>query len=134
MNTGFLGGQGEGGSSASKTVILRTPPPAVKAWLMLREGSMAGLKFNIVSDNVRIGRSSNNDIVIGDESISGDHARIKQEDGAYFIYDLASTNGTFKKSAAGEWVKIYHEGIADGDQIKLGQTILSFYEMPAPAE
>lgn len=134
MNTGFFGGQGEAGPSAGKTVILRTPPPVVKAWLMAREGSFAGRKFDIATDNVRIGRNSTNDIVIGDESISGDHARIKQEDGAYFIYDLASTNGTFKKSPAGDWIKIYHEGIADGDQIKLGQTVFSFYEMPTLTE
>ena len=42
-----------------------------------------------------IGRSPNNDFVISDESLSRQHAQISNEDGAFYVTDLGSTNGVY---------------------------------------
>ena len=45
---------------------------------------------------IRIGRKSENDVVLNNSSVSGRHAEIfVNEDGIVFLTDLGSTNGTF---------------------------------------
>jgi len=46
-----------------------------------------------MADGLRIGRSSDNDIVLRDFSVSRHHARIEETDGIFRIRDLDSTNG-----------------------------------------
>jgi len=116
---------------AQKTEILNAPPPMpIKGWLVARDGAQVGRKFNITEEGARIGRASDNDIALGDDAVGRHHARIKLSDGAFELFDLASTNGVFKKTPAGEWARIYREFITDGDQIRIGETTFSFYEMP----
>jgi hypothetical protein len=43
---------------------------------------------------INIGRSRSNDIIIGDSTVSGHHAKITVVNGMYFITDLNSTNKT----------------------------------------
>jgi len=44
-------------------------------------------------DGLRLGRSSDNDIVLRDFSVSRHHARVEETDGVFRIRDLGSTNG-----------------------------------------
>ena len=51
------------------------------------------------TDRVRIGRASDNDVVISEPSVSSHHASIELEpDGAAWIQDEGSSNGTFVDS------------------------------------
>ena len=43
---------------------------------------------------VRIGRSDDNDLVLNDSTVSKHHARVTRDNGAYYLEDLGSTNGT----------------------------------------
>ncbi len=43
---------------------------------------------------IRLGRAANNDVVLPDEHVSGEHARIVSADDGYRLRDLRSTNGT----------------------------------------
>lgn len=66
-------------------------------------------------DGCTIGRSSDNDVVLRDFSVSRHHAKVTEDDGVYTISDLESTNGvkvneTFVTSAT----------VAPGDQIAIG--------------
>ncbi|MBF0162408.1 MAG: FHA domain-containing protein [Magnetococcales bacterium] len=65
-----------------------------------------------------IGRSSSNDIVIPDYSISDRHANILYEKREYRLEDLLSTNGTLVNGlpVSGKGVELH-----DGDKIKLGR-------------
>lgn len=51
--------------------------------------------FDIESDSITIGRSSENDIQIRDKYISRKHLRVRQRGNRYFVKDLGSENGTF---------------------------------------
>jgi pSer/pThr/pTyr-binding forkhead associated (FHA) protein len=42
-----------------------------------------------------IGRDAGNNVVLGDDGVSGFHAEIQTENGRVFLVDLATTNGTF---------------------------------------
>jgi transcriptional regulator with GAF, ATPase, and Fis domain len=43
---------------------------------------------------IRLGRSGDNDLVLPDEHVSGEHARVVPGDVTYILRDLGSTNGT----------------------------------------
>ncbi|HEV8239773.1 MAG TPA: adenylate/guanylate cyclase domain-containing protein [Thermoanaerobaculia bacterium] len=49
--------------------------------------------FPLESDEVRLGRGSDNDVVLPDFSVSRRHAALRREPGGWFVYDLKSTNG-----------------------------------------
>ena len=68
-----------------------------------------------------IGRSSQNDVVLEDPTVSRHHATVRREDRGYFLYDFASTNGTRVNGR-----KVYRKKLADGDIIELGRSILVF--------
>jgi pSer/pThr/pTyr-binding forkhead associated (FHA) protein len=67
-----------------------------------------------------IGRASTANIVLEEESVSKQHARLTYGDGAFHIEDLGSSNGTFVNG------KRVHEAqeIHPGDLLRLGAVIL----------
>ncbi len=52
-------------------------------------------EFNLLKDEVSVGRGEDNDLVIPHTSVSRAHARLMRRDGAYELTDLGSTNGSF---------------------------------------
>ena len=49
--------------------------------------------YNLTGDRIRLGRGSDNDIVLSDVSVSRYHAEIRREAAGWVIQDLKSTNG-----------------------------------------
>jgi adenylate cyclase len=49
--------------------------------------------FPLEGDEIRLGRGSDNDVVLPDFSVSRRHASLKREAGGWFVHDLKSTNG-----------------------------------------
>ena len=109
------------------TEVLDRRDPLVMAWLVMKDGPRAGHTFRLL-ETTSIGRDAGNDVIIDDASLSGQHAKIKFEDGDhYVIYDLASTNGLFYfDEEKQEWVRDYRISLQDGQQVKLGRTVLHF--------
>ncbi len=69
---------------------------------------------------VRIGRSSNNDIIIEDPIASRMHCQIIEKDGIYTLIDTQSTNGTIVNG-----VKRHGEiRLCSSDIVKIGNTTL----------
>jgi hypothetical protein len=115
---------------ASRATEVLNKEPAALAWLVVKDGPRAGHTFRL-SENTSIGRDAGNDVIIDDTSMSGQHARVKLEDGNHFmLYDLASTNGVFAYDAEkGDWERVYRYELTDGRQIKLGRTVLHFMHL-----
>jgi soluble lytic murein transglycosylase-like protein len=68
----------------------------LNAWLVRKSGLLTGTRHLIRGGTVRVGRSSENDVVISEAAmVSGRHLEIRKEGDAWRIVDLNSTNGTF---------------------------------------
>lgn len=74
-----------------------------------------GRTWNLEGEELRIGRGSDNDVVLSDYSVSRRHAAVRNEGGFWFVHDLMSTNGvqvnrlTVKKAP-----------LRPGDRLKVG--------------
>jgi pSer/pThr/pTyr-binding forkhead associated (FHA) protein len=68
-----------------------------------------------------LGRSSGNDIVLPDETVSRRHCRIYWAGGRYILEDLNSRNGTYLNKE-----QIQMAFLAPGDTIQLGDQVLQF--------
>ncbi|MGH9753896.1 MAG: DUF3616 domain-containing protein [Blastocatellia bacterium] len=94
--------------------------PEATLHILSRDGSVIERDLN--NDEVKIGKGSQNDIILSDASVSGAHAVISFEDGVYKINDLGSRNGTLLNEARiAEPREIQH-----GDLIKMGHCTLTF--------
>ncbi|HVK67424.1 MAG TPA: sigma 54-interacting transcriptional regulator [Polyangium sp.] len=62
--------------------------------LEVTQGIAAGRTFEIGEEVVRIGRAPSNDVVLEDQHVSGEHARIVVGADRAALHDLRSTNGT----------------------------------------
>src|SRR5947209_4943278 len=63
--------------------------------LVVKPGSPASWAIDLKSGTNSLGRGFANDFRIEDPSVSGSHCQILLTNGATFIRDLGSTNGTF---------------------------------------
>jgi len=91
------------------------------AWLIVKDGKRVGKEFRLQPDITSIGQDAANDIVIDDEAISRQHAKVRKEDEEFVIYDLVSTNGTKVNDE-----NITKHQLKDGDEVTLGTTKLVF--------
>lgn len=84
-------------------------------------GAEVGAVFSLGQSTV-IGRSPETEVMLDDDGVSRNHARIAALDGRYELTDLGSTNGTY----------VGHErangatALQDGDRIQIGNTLLRF--------
>ncbi|MBL8952647.1 MAG: FHA domain-containing protein [Myxococcaceae bacterium] len=80
-------------------------------------------------DEVRFGRTQDNEVVVSDPASSRSHARIFVHEGRHFVEDLGSGNGTklngTKLSQPTE--------LRTGDQLRIGDTIYTFAGPPPEA-
>ena len=67
-------------------------------------------------NEITIGRSAENDIIIENLAVSKLHARIVEQGGAYYIEDLNSTNGTYLNK-----VRITKKDLKNNDTIIIGK-------------
>lgn len=72
--------------------------------------------------SLTIGRRKKNDVVIGDPSVSGHHAKIDSVGDGFVLIDLQSRNGSFvnEQLITSHWLK-------HGDVINIGEHSLIFY-------
>src|SRR5215470_1374796 len=72
-------------------------------------------------EEIRIGSMEDNDVVIGDDTVSRYHCKITQEDNGYVLIDQRSTNGTFINK-----VRIREAFLKPGSIVSVGQSQLRF--------
>jgi hypothetical protein len=92
----------------------------VPARLIVKRGPDPGQEYILTPAEITIGRSSTNEISIADPEVSRRHACIRHESNRYIIEDWTSTNGTFVNGRQITGVV----ALNDGDEIRLGETIL----------
>ena len=91
--------------------IVRSP----RATLAVTDAS--GRQWTVVADGgpLSIGRSSGNTVVLADERVSRQHARLQARGGVLVLVDLDSSNGTRVNSA-----RISEVAVGTGDIIEIG--------------
>jgi len=97
------------------------PPLGKVAGLVVVYGDELGKIYKPNTNSALIGRSSECDIRVDQESISRNHAKIVNTGKAVLVRDLGSTNGTYVND-----LPIEEHVLHDGDHIKLGRTIFKF--------
>lgn len=93
------------------------------------DGPMKGQTLRLEEEVLFIGRSSNNDLQINDDTVSRRHLKIFRLMNSYFVEDLKSKNGTFingKALSPGQSVQV-----DDNDLISMGRTQIRLVETPS---
>ncbi len=85
------------------------------------ESTLLGQKYPLEFLPITIGRSSQNRILLQDDSVSRNHCRIEKQGSNYVLTDMGSTNGTHINERP-----IQEAELQRGDQIKVGSTIFKF--------
>src|SRR5262249_54097938 len=80
-----------------------------------------GRRGEVGKEPLTIGRLPDCAIVLTDGNVSRRHAEVRRRDDRIGIVDLGSTNASKVPRTRGE-----EQELADGDEIKLGSTVLRF--------
>jgi len=108
--------------------------PRIHAKLLIERGNAVTTEFPLTAEESNIGRwDADNgifpdidlDAYDPDSKVSRKHARIVRRDGAYFIEDLGSTNGTFVNRGR-RLLPGTPQILSEGDEIIVGKTFLRF--------
>ena len=116
--------------------VVSTPsvPGAMHAKLVMERGEQPGTEFPLLGIECTIGRWDADNGVFPDvdldafdpeAKVSRRHARIKIQDGKYFIEDLGSTNGTYVNRGR-RLLPGNLNPLADGDEVIVGKTFMRF--------
>lgn len=97
------------------------PKKEAEFCLFVVQGEHEGKEFPLVDLPLTIGRKRGNRIVLSDDRVSGEHAKVDIEHGRFVLVDLKSTNGTF---IAGR--KIEKEVLEVGTQFTISNTTFEF--------
>jgi len=124
-------------AAEDQTMIIAERPKPVFAWLVVVDGpdrNAIGTVLTLHPDTTTIGRVTGNQIVLRDETVSSQHARIRREgkegqEPTFVIFDMGSANGIFaggKDTYKNDESRVYRYELKDGDYLLVGQTTLVF--------
>jgi len=121
----FLGELAEELNEAPETRIkVETEKPPAGFRLIIVSGPGIGTEWAFKVPKITIGRSAENEIDFADIAVSRNHAEISYRDGAYYVSDLESNNGTLLNG-----VNVDSEQLQSGDEIIVGARTLRFVEL-----
>lgn len=98
------------------------PTLRARAALYLTQGQANRSYIPIAKQTLSIGRDPGCDLVLLDPQVSWHHAQIVMTPYGYLLQDLGSTNGTWVNG-----VPVREHTLRAGDQIQVGQSILTFW-------
>ncbi len=115
--------------SRKHTVRAGQPVRGQPCLLLVYAGSLdstdVGARYDLVGDELIIGRSSDADIQVDRDSVSRRHARLARTEDGWSVADLQSTNGTYVNNES-----VREHQLGDGDFIKIGNAIFRFFGGP----
>jgi diguanylate cyclase (GGDEF)-like protein len=91
--------------------------------LVRMDGCEAGRLYRLDREQCRVGRATDNEIVMNDVGVSRRHARFTTVDGRCVVEDTESRNGTYVRGR-----RILQAELQTGDVIQLGQTVTLSYQ------
>ena len=91
--------------------------------LVIISGDDMGRRYELGTQEVSIGRADSCTICVNTDQVSRKHATIQHILGKYDLGDMRSTNGTFINEQ-----KVERAKLVDGDQIRVGKTVLKYTE------
>lgn len=86
--------------------------------LLIASGAQRGQEVLAPRPTASVGRSSDNDVVLLDDSVSRRHARIESGPAGARLIDLGSTNGTWRNGK-----RIADEPLRPGDEVRFGAIV-----------
>jgi hypothetical protein len=86
-------------------------------------GGRAGETFAPAGERTRIGRSPDCDIFLDDVTVSRNHAVLVEREGAFYVEDQGSLNGTFVNRH-----RIDSARLENGDELQVGKYRMTFVE------
>jgi len=117
-----VAGASAGGGGARRTVLIsdKRKPPVV-GWFVATNGDQKGEDFRLREGKNSVGSGPGSNIELRDNTVSGQHASVRYEDGKFFLTDLDSSNGTYLNDK-----KIAREELKDNDMIRFGEIAVKF--------
>ncbi|MFH1809010.1 MAG: sigma 54-interacting transcriptional regulator [Pseudomonadota bacterium] len=109
------------GSTGQITLNRDASTLSVAEGMILVDEGETTRRIGVGVGGVRIGKAADNDLVIGDSSVSGYHAVVFARGDRYFIQDLESTNGTVVGN-----LKVVESELPFGVEFRLGRVRLHF--------
>jgi two-component system, cell cycle response regulator len=91
--------------------------------LVIISGDDMGRRYELGHTEVSIGRADTCTICVPTDQVSRKHCTVQGILGKYYIVDNRSTNGTFINEQ-----KVERAKLVDGDQIRVGKTVLKYTE------
>jgi pSer/pThr/pTyr-binding forkhead associated (FHA) protein len=121
----------------AQTMIISERATPIFAWLVVVDGpdrNSIGTVHSLHPETTTIGRVAGNGIVLQDETVSAQHARIRREakegqEPIFALFDMGSRNGIFvgdKDNYQDEEQRVYRHELQDGDYLLMGETTLVF--------
>ena len=98
------------------------------ASLVITNGDQAGTHFRIANRPLTGGRDPARDIQIVDPKVSRKHFQIRKQDDDYVVAEFKSLNGVQVNGTKIEGQQV----LKDGDQIQIGDALLTFYVADDP--
>ncbi len=90
--------------------------------LVFRNGPLTGRSFLLHQDTTTLGRTTGNDLLIPDGTVSRFHAQLHFAGGAWYVEDAGSSNGTWVNGVRIEQpTRLEH-----GDEVRLGDEVMTF--------
>lgn len=91
-----------------------------RRWILVGlSGPAKGSEYVLLADEIKIGRTEENDIVLPEKSVSRHHASLFIGQDGFWLQDMNSKNGTFLNQE-----KITKTSLKRNDAIKIGQSKL----------
>ncbi len=97
------------------------------ACLMIVSGAQSGSCYPLRNRTLTAGRDPARDIQLLDPRVSRKHFQIRKEVGDYIVVGLRNANSVYVNG-----IKIAEKVLQDGDQIRVGNTLLMFLEDDEP--
>jgi len=102
-------------------------PVSAQGHLVVTEGNRPGTVYPLSGDDIMVGRGETCQVRLDDATVSRDHARLRLQDGKYFVYDQSPTNPSRVDGQPAHGRALQH-----GDHLTFGRTVTVYYDGPPP--